>query len=225
MIGHSKTWLLAAAGVLACASILASSTLRAGDPVSSASATPNAIATFAGGCFWCVEKDFEKVDGVIDAVSGFAGGHTKNPTYHEVGNGGTGHAEVVQVHYDPRKVSYEKLVEYFWRHVDVLDGGGQFCDRGDQYRPAIFPHTADEKRIAEDSRARLDASKRFDRPIAVEIKQIDPASFVAAEDYHQGYYKANPLKYQFYRYNCGRDQRVAKLWGKETQGAEPVAGH
>jgi methionine-S-sulfoxide reductase len=175
-----------------------------------------AVATFAGGCFWCVESDFDKVDGVVETISGFTGGHTKNPTYGEVGQGQTGHAEAVQLKYDPSKVSYEKLLDYYWRHVDLVDGGGQFCDRGNQYRPAIFTHTPEQKKLAEESKVALAKSGRFKEPIAVEI--VPASAFTAAEDYHQDYYKKNPLKYRYYRYSCGRDARIATLWGDADAG-------
>ena len=149
-------------------------------------------ATFAGGCYWCTEADFDKVDGVVETTSGFMGGHTKNPTYKQVTYGETGHLEVVQLKYDPARVSYKKLVDYYWRTVDVLDGGGQFCDRGSSYRPAIFTHSPEQKKIAEESKAALEASKRFSRPIAVKIK--DASEFTAGPAYHQDYYKKNPIK-------------------------------
>lgn len=209
---------LALLALVAAVSTGAFTALRAGE-----AAMPNkaeaggdlAVATFAAGCFWCVESDFDKVDGVVETISGFTGGHTKNPTYGEVGQGGTGHAEAVQLKYDPKKVSYEKLVDYYWHHVDLVDGGGQFCDRGDQYRPAIFTHTDEQKRLAEESKAALAKSGRFKQPIAVEIA---PASaFTPAEEYHQNYYQKNPLKYRYYRYSCGRDARIATLWGDDAQ--------
>ena len=167
-------------------------------------------ATFAAGCFWCVESDFDKVEGVVETISGYTGGHTKNPTYYEVGSGETGHAEALQVKFDPNKVSYEKLLDHYWHHVDFLDGDGQFCDRGDQYRPAIFTHNAEQKRLAEESKAALAKSGKFDRPIAVQI--VDATEFTPAEDYHQDYYNKNPLKYRYYRTGCGRDRRIAELW-------------
>lgn len=179
-----------------------------------ASAAPLATATFAAGCFWCVESDFDKVEGVVETISGYTGGTTKNPTYHEVGDGGTGHAEALQVKYDPAKVSYTKLLDYYWRHVDLLDGGGQFCDRGDQYRPVIFTHGDEQKKLAEESKAALEKSGRFKQPIAVQI--VAASTFTAAEDYHQDYYNKNPLKYKYYRYGCGRDARIKQLWGDEA---------
>jgi methionine-S-sulfoxide reductase len=175
----------------------------------------HAIAIFASGCFWCSESDFEKVNGVIEVVSGYTGGHTPNPTYEQVGRGDTGHAEAVRVVYDPTKVSYGRLLDYYWRHTDVLDGGGQFCDRGDQYRPAIFISSPDEQREAETSKEALQKSGRFDKPIAVQIVPAGP--FTDAEDYHQNYYKKHPVKYAFYRSGCGRDSRLANVWGDEAK--------
>jgi peptide-methionine (S)-S-oxide reductase len=174
-------------------------------------------ATFAGGCFWCTESDFDKVNGVKETTSGFMGGHTTNPTYAEVSMGKTGHAESVQVKFDPKVVSYKQLVDYYWRHVDVLDGGGQFCDRGNQYRPVIFVATPEQRKIAEESKAELDKSKRFDKPIAVEI--ADAGTFTAAEDYHQNYHNLHSIQYNFYRYTCGRDARLKRLWGDEAATA------
>ncbi len=172
------------------------------------------IATFAGGCYWCTEADFDKVEGVVETISGFMGGHTKNPTYRQVAYGETGHAEVVQVKFDPARVSYKKLVDYYWRTVDVLDGGGQFCDRGSSYRPAIFTHSPEQKRIAEASKAALEASKRFNRPIAVKIEAA--SEFTPGPDDHQNYYKKNSVRYGFYRKGCGRDARLKRLWGAKA---------
>ena len=173
-----------------------------------------AIATFAAGCFWCTESDFDKVEGVVSTVSGFMGGQSKNPTYAEVGRGGTGHTEVVQVTYDPKIVAYDRLVDHYWHNVDLIDGGGQFCDRGDQYRPVIFAHTDEQKKLAEASKTALEESGRFDKPIAVTVEQA--SDFTAAEEYHQNYYKKNPLRYRYYRWGCGRDARLNGLWGTDT---------
>ena len=161
-------------------------------------------ATLAGGCFWCIESDFEKVDGVIEAVSGYTGGDEPNPTYKQVSAGGTGHTEAVQVHYDPDKITYKELLDVFWRHMDPTDAGGQFVDRGSQYRPAIFYHDEEQKRIAEESKAELEKSGRFTKPIATEIVPL--TKFYTAEEYHQDYYSKNPLRYKMYRYGSGRDQ-------------------
>jgi peptide-methionine (S)-S-oxide reductase len=173
----------------------------------------HALATFAGGCFWCMEPPYDKLDGVLATTSGYTGGDKIDPTYQEVSAGGTGHAEVVQVTYDPSKVSYEQLLEVFWRNVDPLDAGGQFCDRGDQYRTAIFVHDEEQRRLAEASKQALVDSGRFEQPIVTEIVGAGP--FYPAEDYHQDYYEKNPLRYKFYRWNCGRDQRLAEVWGTE----------
>jgi len=169
-----------------------------------------ASAVFAGGCFWCTESDFEKVDGVIEVISGYAGGHIKNPTYQQVSGGGTGHIEVVKVIYDPKIVSYEKLLEIFWQHVDPTDPGGQFVDRGSQYRSAIFYASGTEKRLAEESKQRLAASGRFNKPIVTDILPL--GEFYPAENYHQDYYKKNPIRYHWYRSGSGRDQFLKKTW-------------
>lgn len=174
-------------------------------------------ATFAGGCFWCVESDFEKVDGVVEAISGYAGGHVENPTYKQVSAGGTGHAEAVQVIYDPKKVSYPQLLDVFWRHVNPTDPGGQFVDRGSQYRSAIFYHDEEQKRLAQDSKMALENSAHFDRPIVTEITML--SKFYPAEDYHQDYYKTHALRYKFYRSNSGRDQFLKKTWADEKRSA------
>jgi peptide-methionine (S)-S-oxide reductase len=175
-----------------------------------APAERQAVATFAAGCFWCVEADFDKVEGVISTTSGYAGGKVPNPTYNQVSAGGTGHTEVVQIVYDPSKVSYAKLLDVFWRNVDPLAKDRQFCDVGNQYRSAIFFHDEDQRQLAEASKQKVAA--RLDAPIQTEI---GPAgAFYKAEDYHQDYYKKNPTRYSFYRWNCGRDQRLQQLWGK-----------
>ena len=168
-----------------------------------------AKATLAGGCFWCMEPPYDKLDGVISTISGYAGGKTKNPTYEEVSRGTTGHTEVVQVTYDPKKLTYENLLDVFWRNIDPLTPNRQFCDIGSQYRSAIFYHDENQKRLAEESKKAL--SKRFKEPIVTEI--VAYTEFYPAEDYHQDYYTKNPLRYKYYRYNCGRDQRLEALWG------------
>ncbi|GAB4486584.1 MAG: peptide-methionine (R)-S-oxide reductase MsrB [Thermodesulfovibrionales bacterium] len=167
-------------------------------------------ATFAGGCFWCMEPPFEKLDGVKEVVSGYTGGQKKNPTYEEVSSGVTGHLEAVEVVYDPAKVTYEKLLDTFWRQIDPTDAEGQFVDRGTQYRPAIFYHNPAQKAAAEKSRDNLAKSGRFRKPVATEILPAGP--FYRAEDYHQDYYKKNPIRYKFYRFNSGRDQFLKKAW-------------
>jgi methionine-S-sulfoxide reductase len=178
---------------------------------------PNrAVATFAAGCFWCTEADFDKVPGVLETVSGFMGGHVKNPTYRQVTQGGTGHAEVLQVTYDPSKVGYEKLLQVFWRNVDPYDKDGQFCDRGDLYRPEIFVHTPEQRKLAEASKAELAASGKLkEGPIVVAI--TDASAFTAAEEYHQDFYKKNPMHYWSYRIGCGRDRRLEQIWGKQPK--------
>ena len=176
----------------------------------SAPPAPNrAVATFAGGCFWCVEADFDKVPGVISTTSGYIGGQTANPTYQQVSGGGTGHAEAVEVVYDPAKVSYQQLLTYYWRHVDPLAKDAQFCDRGREYRTAIFTHGEEQMRLAEASRKRIEAQLK-----QKVFTEIEPAgTFYKADEYHQDYYKKNAVKYKFYRWNCGRDQRLEQLWG------------
>jgi peptide-methionine (S)-S-oxide reductase len=172
-----------------------------------------ALATFAGGCFWCMEPPYDKLDGVLATTSGYIGGSKADPSYEEVSAGGTGHAEAVQVTYDPAKVSYEELLEVFWRNVDPLDAGGQFCDRGEQYRTGIFVHDEEQQRLAEASKRQLEDSGRFEQPIVTEIVAAGP--FYPAEGYHQDYYEKNPLRYKFYRWNCGRDARLVQLWGEQ----------
>ncbi len=201
------------ATLIANALLLSLIPFAAGAENAPAPAASKATAIFAAGCFWCVESDFDKVPGVLETTSGYAGGKTEHPTYEEVGGGQTGHAEALQVTYDPSKVSYEKLLDYYWHHVDLVDGGGQFCDRGSQYRPAIFTNSDEQKALAEASKAALEKTGKFKQPIAV---QIAPAGvFTAAEDYHQDYYKKNPIRYKFYRSGCGRDARMEQLWGAE----------
>jgi len=172
-------------------------------------------AVFAGGCFWCTESDFEKVDGVIEVISGYTGGQKENPTYTEVSSGGTGHAEAALVRYDPKKVSYEKLLEVFWRHIDPTDPGGQFADRGTQYRSAIFYKNEIQRQLAEKSKQDLQASGRFERPIATQIVPL--TRFYPAENYHQDYYKKNPIRYNWYRSGSGRDSFLKKAWEKEPE--------
>jgi peptide methionine sulfoxide reductase msrA/msrB len=183
------------------------------------------VATFAGGCFWCTEADFEKVPGVVKVISGYAGGQKKNPTYEEVSAGTTGHVEAVQVTYDPSRVTYRQLLDVFWRHIDPTDGGGQFVDRGAQYRGVIFFQDEEQKRLAEKSREDLDRSGKFKKPVATEIVKF--TNFYPAEEYHQDYYLKNPLRYRYYRHGSGRDQFLSKVWGNEKeasmQKAEGVA--
>jgi peptide-methionine (S)-S-oxide reductase len=179
-------------------------------------ANTTAVATFAGGCFWCMEPPFEKLEGVISATSGYTGGHVANPGYEQVSEGGTGHAESVQVVYDPAKLSYSRLLEVFWHNVDPLDAGGQFCDRGNQYRSAVFYHDAEQQHQAEQSKQEMESSgtfKKFGKPFATQI--VPAGEFYPAEEYHQDYYKKNPLRYRFYRHGCGRDQVLDSYWKPE----------
>jgi peptide-methionine (S)-S-oxide reductase len=194
--------------------ILIACTLATVAPVSAGEPTPdNALATFAGGCFWCMEPPFDDLEGVFSTTSGYAGGRVKNPTYEEVSAGRTGHAEVIQVEYDPTVVSYRKLLDVFWRNIDPTAEDRQFCDRGSQYRSAIFYHDEAQRAAAEQSRAELERTKPFREPIVTEIVALD--EFYPAEGYHQDYYVKNPLRYKYYRYACGRDERLQELWGSE----------
>ncbi len=177
-----------------------------------------AVATFAGGCFWCMQPPFEKLKGVLSTTVGYTGGHTKNPTYQEVSAGGTGHAESVQIVYDPEQVSYAELLDVFWHNIDPLTANAQFCDHGDQYRSAIFYHDEEQHGFAEESKQRLEASKRFDQPIVTAI--VPAAEFYPAEEYHQQYHEKNPVRYRYYRWSCGRDQRLKELWGQAPPEAE-----
>lgn len=199
------------------------------DSNASAAAESNAaevaVATLAGGCFWCLESTFEKLPGVSEVISGYTGGHTENPTYQQVGGGGSGHTEAVQVQYDPRKISYPQLLHAFWREIDPTDAHGQFVDRGSMYRPAIYYHNQQEKDLAIVSRDQLQASGRFDKPIKVEISAAP--TFYKAESYHQNYYKTNPYRYKIYRHGSGRDQFLEKTWGEDLHAAyeETSANH
>jgi peptide-methionine (S)-S-oxide reductase len=170
-----------------------------------------AKATFAGGCFWCMEPPFEALEGVVSVTSGYTGGTKESPSYEEVSSGTTGHAESVQILYDPSKVSYTKLLEVFWHNVDPTDRGGQFCDRGSQYRPLIFVHDEEQRRLAEASKAALEKTKPFREPVVVEI--VPATAFWPAEEYHQQYHTKNPIRYAYYRRGCGRDRRLKELWG------------
>jgi peptide methionine sulfoxide reductase msrA/msrB len=176
-----------------------------------------AVATLAGGCFWCIESTFEKLEGVVEAVSGYSGGHTDNPSYSQVGKGSTGHTETVQVYYDPEVISYEALLHYFWRDIDPTDTGGQFVDRGSAYRPAIFYHTEEEKRIALQSRDALSTSSRYNKPVTIEILPFE--KFWEAEGYHQDYHEKSPLRYKIYRSGSGRDRFLEKVWGDDLHVA------
>jgi len=187
--------------------ILASSLLL---PWAHAAKTETAI--LAGGCFWCIESDFEKLEGVVDVVSGYIGGHVDNPTYKEVSAGQSGHIEAATITYDTDKISYSEILDYFWRHIDPTNDQGQFCDFGPQYRPAIFYQDDNQYQLATASTQRIEETKPFKEPLKVEL--IKATKFYPAEDYHQDYYKKNSYRYKFYRYSCGRDARIKELWGK-----------
>lgn len=172
-------------------------------------------AIFAGGCFWCIEAAFEELDGVIEAISGYIGGDKENPTYEEVSSGTTGHYEAVQVIYDPSKISYEELLDYFWKHMDPTDVKGQFVDKGSQYRTAIFYLNETQKKLAEESKERLEKSGKFDKPIATKI--LPASEFYKAEEYHQDYYKKKPIQYQRYKRGSGREEKLKAIWGKQSK--------
>jgi peptide-methionine (S)-S-oxide reductase len=177
-----------------------------------------AKATFAGGCFWCMEPPFDKLDGVVSTTSGYTGGQTRNPTYEQVSSGRTGHAEAVEIVYDPRKITYAQLLDVFWRNIDPLTANAQFCDVGTQYRSGIFAHDATQRRLAEESRRAVE--QRLRKPVVTEIAEA--ATFWPAEDYHQDYYRKNPVRYKLYRTYCGRDRRLEEVWGpaaKDSAGA------
>lgn len=171
-------------------------------------------AIFAGGCFWCMEHPFDELPGVISVTSGYTGGITRNPTYEEVSAGGTGHAEAVQIVYDPAKIRYDKLLSIFWHNIDPTVKDRQFCDTGNQYRSAIFYTSEEQSRQALQSKEALEKSKPFREKIATEITKA--GEFYPAEEYHQKYYKKNPIRYKYYRTSCGRDRRLKDLWGKDT---------
>jgi peptide-methionine (S)-S-oxide reductase len=206
------------AALLAVA-VFAAGTLRAeetvvevqlGEPEPAAEAV--GIAIFAGGCFWCMEPPFDKLDGVLSTTSGYIGGSERNPSYQQVASGQTGHIEAVEIRYDPQRIDYATLLAVFWRNIDPLAVNRQFCDAGPQYRSAIFPRDAEQRRLARESLRALAESGRFDRPIATEI--LPATIFWPAEDYHQDYYLKNPIRYRYYRASCGRDRRLRELWGE-----------
>lgn len=176
-----------------------------------AAADELAVATFAGGCFWCTESDFDKVEGVVSTTSGFIGGHKENPTYKEVSSGGTGHTEAVQIRYDPDTVSYQELLDVFWVNHDPTTNERQFCDRGSQYRPGVFYYNDEQKRQAQAYKEAVESEVSF--PVVTEITEA--TEFYPAEEYHQDYYKKNPLRYKYYRFSCGRDKRLEELWGEK----------
>jgi len=198
-----------------CVAALLLSLALAGSPVTVPAAEETAgqaVATFAGGCFWCMEPPFDALDGVVSTTAGYTGGHTPKPTYEQVSEGGTGHAEAVRIVYDPRKIGYAELLAVFWRNIDPTTPNAQFCDHGNQYRSAIFYHDDEQKRVAERSKALLEASGRLKQPIVTEIAAA--TAFHPAEEYHQDYYRKNPTRYKLYRYTCGRDRRLKELWGE-----------
>ena len=214
LVFSTKEEILRRYGLLASCLFLAAVFARGQAPA--AAANPE-TATFAGGCFWCEETAFEGLDGVLSVTSGYTGGQKKNPTYEEVSSGSTGHAESVQVAFDPRKISYARLLDVFWHNVDPLDSGGQFCDRGTQYRSAIFYAGEEQRREADASKRALEKEPRFQGKIATQI--VPATTFYPAEEYHQDFYKKNPVRYREYRQGCGRDARLKQLWG------EPQGGH
>lgn len=208
-----KKSILAACAVLGLA-------ITAPASIAQKAATETAIATFAGGCFWCIESDFDKVPGVLATVSGYTGGKTDNPTYRQVSRGDTGHREALQITYDPTKVSYAQLLTVFWHSVDPVDPGGQFCDRGVPYQTAVFAHDDEQRKLAEASRAQAmkDLGKKIFTPVETAAK------FYKAEEYHQDYHNKKPLRYKYYRWNCGRNQTVEKLWGDKAYKGIPKKG-
>jgi len=199
---------------------LAAQAAAPGDDSTAAAPKGEAVATFAGGCFWCVEADFDKVPGVVRTVSGYTGGPVKNPTYEQVTAGGTGHREAVRIFYDPKKVSYGKLLDIFWRSVDPTDAGGQFCDRGQSYETAIFANSPVQLRLAEASKRQLTESEVLKKSIVTPIETA--GAFYPAEDYHQDYYKKSSLRYKYYRFSCRRDARIREVWGKDAHRGIPA---
>ncbi|HXU47332.1 MAG TPA: peptide-methionine (S)-S-oxide reductase MsrA [Thermoanaerobaculia bacterium] len=187
-----------------------------GRPATAAPAPGLEIATFAGGCFWCMQPAFDKVPGVAQTIVGYTGGRAQNPTYEEVSSGSTGHAESIEVRFDPKKVSYDKLLDVFWHNIDPVTANAQFCDHGTQYRSAIFFHGEAQHQAAEASKQKLVAAKKLPGPIVTQI--VAASKFWPAEEYHQDYYEKNPLRYNFYRQSCGRDRRLQQLWGAEAGG-------
>jgi peptide-methionine (S)-S-oxide reductase len=200
-----------AGGLLLAIIAFAGGRSDAGTPAAEEPSGALDVATFAGGCFWCMEQPFDNVDGVISTIAGYTGGDVENPTYAQVSSGGTGHAEAVRITYDPNQVSYDDLLEIFWRNIDPTTPDRQFCDRGSQYRPAIFYHGEAQEEAALASLARIEATKPFKDPIRTEI--LAAAAFYPAEDYHQDFYVTNPIRYKHYRFGCGRDRRLRQLWG------------
>ena len=219
----ARRWSVGALLAAAVGVVVAVGSVRAQAPASTAvGPAPAGLskATFAGGCFWCVESDFDKVPGVISTTSGYTGGKVANPSYEQVSAKVTGHAEAVEVVYDPKQVSYEQLVDYFWHTIDPTTKDSQFCDHGSPYRTAIFVQDAAQLAVARASLAKLEKSKPFKEAVVTEIALAGP--FYAAEDYHQDYYKKNPVRYKYYRSSCGRDARLQQLWGSLPHPANTV---
>lgn len=218
LVAIAVGWLLLADPAIPDAQATDSATSKSSAPEAAVAtiAPGHERAILAGGCFWCMEPPYDKLDGVISTTSGYTSGNTAKPTYREVSAGSTGHTEAVEIVYDPKRVSYEKLLEVFWVNIDPTQNDRQFCDRGTQYRPGIYPHSASQRAAAEASRDALMKSKPFADPIVVEI--VDATTFYPAEDYHQDYYKKNPIRYSFYRNGCGRDARLKELWGDLAGG-------
>ena len=214
---HRSRWMLSLAAVAATAASLVALPGRAAVPATASLAAARAdTAGFAGGCFWSMEHVFDHMPGVISATSGFSGGTARNPSYDQVSNGGTGHAETVQVVFDPTKTSYARLLDAYWHNIDPVSPNGQFCDHGTQYRTVIFAHGADQLRQAQASKTALERSGRFKSRINTQVVAAGP--FYAAEEYHQHYTEKNPVHYALYRRACGRDQRLRELWGDSAGG-------
>ena len=207
----SRLMILLLCALFECSAIAADATLSSGPATAAGEPATLETATFAGGCFWCMEGPFDALDGVVSTTAGYTGGQMANPSYEQVSAGGTGHAESVQVVYDPHRVSYEKLLDVFWHNIDPTVADQQFCDHGNQYRTAIFYYNDAQQQAAEASLAALEHSKPFTAQVRTLL--VKATAFYAAEEYHQDYYKKNPVRYKFYRYNCGRDQRLTELWG------------
>ncbi|MGB3624984.1 MAG: peptide-methionine (S)-S-oxide reductase MsrA [Henriciella sp.] len=203
---------LAGAAAIATGFLWSAVADQSGEPEASTSKLSTAI--FAGGCFWCVEADFDKVDGVVSTVSGYTGGTVEEPTYKKVTYGDTGHYEAVKISYDPTRVSYEELVDHFFRTIDPTDPRGQFCDKGESYRTAVFVSDAEERDVVETEINEIEESGVLPGPVVTKV--IDASDFWPAEDYHQDYYRTTPIKYRFYRRGCGRDAKLEKLWGNEA---------
>ena len=198
---------------MALAGVLLAGPLQAAPETPAAAQPDSAVAVFAGGCFWCTESDFDKVPGVLSTTSGYIGGHVENPTYEDVSYGKSGHIEAVQVRYDPGRISYAQLLEVFWPTIDPITANAQFCDKGPQYRSAIFYGNPQEQALAEASKAALERSGKLPGPVVTEI--LAATTFYPAEEYHQDYHNKNPIRYAYYRNGCGRDARLEQLWGKK----------